>query len=73
MGPEEIVALAEREGVELTLAYGRLRYRGSSPRLTELLKTREGQVVEHLFGRGSFNSPLNRAPNTTTSVYRQTQ
>ena len=54
--PREILELAEREGVEVRVRYGRLAYRGSSPQLEALLKAHERDVVEALGYR--FRSPI---------------
>ena len=47
---EEILALAEEEGVEVGVLGGRLTYRGASPSLRLMLqdRTNERQVVEYL-------------------------
>ena len=56
----EILDMAESEGVAVSVRHGRLAYRGSSPALTALLKGHERAVVEHL--GGEFRSPLSNLP-----------
>jgi hypothetical protein len=52
---EDVLAMAEAEGVELGARQGRVTARGSSPVLTALIKEYEREIVEH-FG-GTYRVP----------------
>jgi hypothetical protein len=54
--PDEIIEMAEREGVAVGVRYGRLTYRGGSPQLVALLKAHEAAIVEAL--GHAFRSPM---------------
>jgi hypothetical protein len=56
IAPDEILEMAEREGVAVGVRHGRLSYRGGSATLTALLKAHEADVVEAL--GHAFRSPI---------------
>jgi len=60
IAPDEILGMAEREGVAVGVRHGRLTYRGASPRLEALLKAHEPDVVEAL--GHAFRSPMAEDP-----------